>query len=313
MKRLLSNVLPEVVKARLRPYLDGWKARRLASTSKRLDICAAQLAHVLHLAGRPALTDKTCLEIGAGWVLSHAIVCHLLGAKRVLAADIQPLAHPGCLSIAVRRSISYILQDTLSPFEDYSLLRERVERLLSIKRFDFKVLKQLGIEYVSPVDLARDRLGIEVDFIYSNSVLEHVPQRDVPGLLTNLVGDLSPEGTMIHCIHLEDHHDFTKRPFHFLTVSADAYPRWCETNTGNRMRASSWEKVFSQMDGSQSSVIYSFSRSDVALPPHIDDSIDYRDEADLRTSHLGVFTRKNGVACMPFPVRGHNRHEEACR
>ena len=313
MKRLLSNTLPEACKARLRPYLDRWKARHLASTSKRLDICAAQLAHVLHLAGHPPLADKTCLEIGAGWVLSHALVCHLLGAKRVLAADIQPLAHPECLSIAVRESIPYILQDILSPFDDYSLLRERVERLLSIKRFDFNVLRGLGVEYISPVDLAKERLATTVDFIYSHSVLEHVPQEDVPGLLGNLGSDLSTNGTMIHCIHLEDHDDFISRPFQFLALPAKAYPRWCETITGNRMRASSWQKAFSQIDGSQSRMIYSFSRGDVDLPPHIDDSIAYRDEADLRTSHLGVFTRKNGAACMQVPVRGRKFHEEACR
>ena len=81
MKRFLSEALPEGIKSRLRPYLDPWKARHLAATSKRLDMCAAQIAHVLHLAGRPTIAGSVCLELGAGWVLSHSLVLHLLGAR----------------------------------------------------------------------------------------------------------------------------------------------------------------------------------------------------------------------------------------
>jgi Methyltransferase domain len=312
MKRLLSKALPAGVKARLRPYLDPWKARHLASTSKRLDICAAQLAHVLHLAGRPCLADKVCLEIGAGWVLSHSIVFHLLGAKKVMAVDIQPLAHPDCLWTAVHDSIPHMLPDILSPFADYALVRSRVENLFSIKRFDFKVLREIGIEYVSPLDLARDRLGMPVDFIYSNSVLEHVPKRDVPALLGNLVSDLSPAGAMIHCVHLEDHNDFNRRPFDFLTLPASEYPPWRETSTGNRMRASSWQKHFAALDGSRSRLLYSFSRTDVDLPPHIDESIAHRDKADLRTSHIGVLTQTSAAPCAQPHLIEPQYHEDAC-
>ncbi len=313
MKRLLSAILPEPVKVRLRPYLDRWTARNLASQSKRVDLCAAQFAHILSLANHPPLANKTCLEIGAGWLLSHAVVCHLLGAKRVLAVDVEPLAHPEYLSTAVHQSISYILQDILSPFESHSLLRKRVDRLFSIKHFDFEVLKELGIEYVSPLDLAKERLGTSIDFVYSNSVLEHVPTQDVLPLLRNVVHDLSPGGTMIHCIHLEDHDDYVHRPFDFLTIPAGAYPRWRETNTGNRIRASGWEKLFGKIGNSQSKSIYSFRRTDVDLPSHIDASIRYRDEMDLRTSHLAIFTKKDAEVCLQSPVESRKCNEDACR
>ena len=295
MKQFLTTILPEPVKIRLRPYIDHWKAKALAASSKRLDICAAQFAHILALAKHPPLANKTCLEIGSGWVLSHAIICYLLGAKKVIAVDISPLAHPKYLSIAVHQAIPHILQDILSPFEDHTLLRNRVNRLLSIKRFDFKILADLGIEYVSPLDLARQRLGMPVDFVYSHSVLEHVPTTDVTLLLQNLAHDLSPGGTMIHCIHLEDHTDFVHRPFQFLSLPPAAYPRWRQTNTGNRIRASGWERIFNSLDNSSSTFLYSFTRPDVELPSRIDESIHFTDEQDLRTSHLGVFTRKDSA------------------
>ncbi|MCP4178379.1 MAG: hypothetical protein GY756_11485 [bacterium] len=62
-------------------YYRNKEAIRLASSSKRIDICSAQFAHLLHLSKQPSLEGKVCLEIGSGWVLSHAIVCYLLGAK----------------------------------------------------------------------------------------------------------------------------------------------------------------------------------------------------------------------------------------
>ena len=153
-----------------------------------------------------------------------------------MAVDIQPLAHPAALESAVRGAIPYIIQDTLSPFEDYERIRRRLNNLLSIKRFDFRVLKQLGIECISPIDLAQTTLGLPIDLTFSTSVLEHVPRQDVARLLKNLVEDLAPGGMMIHCIHLEDHDDFERQPFDFLSLSPSDYPSWRETNTGNRMR-----------------------------------------------------------------------------
>ena len=68
----------------------------------------------------------------------------------------------------------------------------------------------------SPVDFATaEKLNTPVDFIYSNSVLEHVPVDDVPALLNNLVESLNQGGTMIHCIHLEDHKDINRYPFDY--------------------------------------------------------------------------------------------------
>ena len=306
MKRILSAVLPEPVKARLRPHLDQYKARKLAATTKRLDICAAQLAQVLSLADHAPLSGKTCLEIGSGWVLSHAIVFHLLGAKRVLACDIAPLAHPKHLSLAIGRAIPSFVRDILSPFEDHDLIRSRLQCLRSISHFDFKALNRIGIEYVAPIDLAKSRLGVSFDFVYSNSVLEHVPQDDIRGLLENLLHDLTPGGTMIHSIHLEDHGDIDRRPFDFLELPTSAYPRWRQTNTGNRIRASVWNEIFGNIANSQTRSIYSFKRTDVELPAQIDKSIEYSDEQDLRTTHLGVFTRKDSSSSSQLLSRMEN-------
>jgi len=292
MQATLGKIFPKSIKERfVHPFLIRRKAAFLARTSKRLDICAAQFAHVLHLAGGFSLKGKTCLEIGSGWVLSHALVCYLLGARRVIATDLQRIFFPSALTFAVRESIESIPRDLLAPFADYSEVRDRFNRLRSITKFTEKDLNDLGIEYISPVDLAAKPLGIPVDFIYSLSVLEHVPKACLEPLLENLVRDLNPNGMMLHCVHLEDHQDFEK-PFDFLGVPASNYPLKSEIYRGNRLRLTEWKNIFNKLKTADSSMLYSYVRNGPSLPSKIDPSVRYTDENDLRTTHIGVATRK---------------------
>lgn len=71
-----------------------------------------------------------------------------------------------------------------------------------------------------------------VDFIYSNSVLEHV--MDPPGVYEAMARYLRPGGLGYHSIDLRDHlHYFD--PLRFLTMTREEY---AEINTENRLRAS---------------------------------------------------------------------------
>ncbi|MDB4812979.1 class I SAM-dependent methyltransferase [Akkermansiaceae bacterium] len=294
LSNLKSKIVPNNVKQRIiqSNFFNNRKAARLASSSKRIDICATQFAHMFHLSNHAPIEGKVCLEIGAGWVLSHSLVCYLLGAKRIIATDIFPCARPDALSFALKDAIVSIPRDVLAPFSDHTSIRERYERLLSISHFSFQSLEELGIEYKSPIDLAREQLDISVDFIHSNSVLEHVPKDDVRPLLNNLAECLNYGGTMINCIHLEDHKDFNNFPFSFLDIPQDKYPPTIQTKRGNRLRCSEWEGLFNSLETTSSDFIYRHVRRDKKLPPSIDRSINHSDEIDLKTSHIGVFTKK---------------------
>ena len=294
MKQLLRRITPTAIEYRIlhSPLYQKNRAKKLATSSKRIDICAAQIALGFHLSNNPPLSGKVCLEMGSGWVLSHALVCHLLGAEKVIATDITHNAYPEFLYDALHKSVISVIRDILSPFEDHSLIRSRLDNLLSIQRFDSDVLMDLGIEYLAPIDFANKRLSIPVDFIYSMSVLEHVPCEDVQRVLGNLIADLSEDGTMLHFIHLEDHEDTPGDPFRFFSISSDKYSRHYQESRGNRIRKSSWQGYFDTLDNTRSEFIYEWIRRDKALPNHIDSSIPFQDEVDLRTSHIGVYTRK---------------------
>jgi hypothetical protein len=291
----VKKIIPQYFKNKRRslPYIQRKQAKKLASTSKRIDICAAQFAHSLHLKDQLSLSGKVCLEIGSGWVLSHALICHLLGAKRVIATDVTTLAKPQYLYRALHESVISIIRDVLSPYEDHTLIRKRLENLLNIKHFNHATLKELGIEYIAPVDLANNKLDIAVDFIYSNSVLEHVPVDEVAPLLKNLSKDLKPNGIMIHRIHLEDHKSISDNPFGFLAIPEKNYASDLQSKRGNRIRKSTWLKLFNDISNIRSEAIYEWTRENKKLPSSIDQSIAYIDQADLMISHLGIFSKKN--------------------
>jgi hypothetical protein len=249
MRQLISRLLPIPLKNKIlqSDCLINKDARRLAKSSKRLDLCAAQFANVLHLSEISSIEGKVCLEIGGGWVLTHAVVCYLLGAKKVIVTDVMPYARPETLSCAIKNSIDSIPRDMLAPFSGHSLIRERYNKLLSISVYNFDALSELGIEYRSPIDFAVDKIDTPIDFIYSFSVLEHVPKDDIKGLLNNLIDSLSANGVMIHSIHLEDHRSIGEYPFEFLSRPANEYTRKEQTQRGNRIRFSEWNTIFASL------------------------------------------------------------------
>ena len=94
-----------------------WFAGRLASNSHRLDLSCAQIAMYLNfagLSGKLPLRNKICLELGCGWVLSHTLVLHLLGAKSVISTDVERLAYPTVLHKSIHKSVPYIVRDVLA-------------------------------------------------------------------------------------------------------------------------------------------------------------------------------------------------------
>ena len=290
---IIKRVLPPSWQTVLRQssLWTNWQSRSLAGGAKRLDLCSVELARHLQLAGIDSLEGQICLELGSGWLLTHALAMHLLGAKRVFATDIAALARPQSLKTAVRKAHASVVRDHLASFTPHAAVRARMNRLAAIRHFSFDVLQDLGIEYVAPVDLARQAFEHRVGFIYSVSVLEHVTQPDLAPLLRHLADSLQNGGHMLHAIHLEDHRDFLRRPFDFYTEASEGYRPFDQCIRGNRVRYSQWMSLFHDLPGTESRVVFRFQREDVPLPT-IDASIQHTGEEDLRTSHLGVVTRK---------------------
>ena len=295
--QIAARLLPKRVKSVIssRPFYHKLTAWDLAVGKKRLDLVAAGFSNSFHRAGfseKTPVRGKVCLEIGCGWVLSDALVMHLLGAKKVIATDIQRMAYPEYLYRSIHASVDHVVLDVLSSFDDRDDIRSRLRNLFEIGHFSEDSLSRLGIEYVAPIDLARQSLETTYDFVYSTSVLEHVPKTDVPQLLGNLARSLSVGGIMLHHVHLEDHQDSQDHPFDFLSEPEELYTKEIETVRGNRIRASQWREMMSSFDGVDCEFFIEWPRKDKPLPKVIDKSVSYTDETDLRTSHLGILVEK---------------------
>ncbi|MEH2155548.1 hypothetical protein [Nostoc sp.] len=297
MKNLVKSLLDERIKSIIRSsdlyqgLYNKMHSRKLAVAGKRLDICASEVAIYLLQAGKDkyVLRDKICLEIGSGWLLTHSLVFYLLGAKKIYATDVYPLLQPENIFQAVSQSVHWSILDSLSTFEDREIIHFRLKKLLSLKNLSIEVLQDLGIEYIAPIDLSQKLPTKEkIDFIFSKSVLEHVPVDDVVPLLENLVSSLSEDGFMFHLIHLLDHKNLSERPFDFFIYQQDAYSRELQSRWGNRIRGSEWKQIFSNLKQLDSKIVFEWSCKDRELPEKIDSSIQYTDEEDLRISHVGV-------------------------
>lgn len=297
MKNLVKNLLDERTKSVIRSselyqaLYNKMHSSKLAVAGKRLDICANEVAIYLLQSSKDkyVLRDKICLEIGSGWLLTHSLVFYLLGAKKVYATDVYPLLQPENIFKAVCKSVDWSILDSLSTFEDREIIRLRLKKLLSLKNLSVEVLQDLGIEYVAPIDLSQKLPSKEkIDFIFSKSVLEHVPVDDVVPLLENLVSSLSEDGFMFHLIHLLDHKNLQERPFDFFVYQQEAYSRELQSRWGNRIRRSEWKQIFSNLKHLDSRFVFEWSCKDRELPEKIDSSIQYTDEEDLRISHIGV-------------------------
>lgn len=273
-------------------------ASKIAVQGNRLDICANEVAIYLLQCGKGkyVLRDKVCLEVGSGWLLTHSLVFYLLGAKKVYATDIYPLLQPEIISRAVYKSVDWSILDCLSIFEDRELIKVRLKKLLSLEKISVEVLRDLGIEYIAPIDLSQELPTKErIDFIFSKVVLQQVPIDDIVPLLENLESSLSKDAFMLHFIHLADLKNFEK-PFDFFIYPQEFYSRELQTRWGNRIRRSQWKQIFSNLKHTDSRFLFEWSCKDRELPEKIDSSIHYTDEEDLRTSHIGVVTEFKSIA-----------------
>src|SRR3546814_1107166 len=68
------------------------------------------------------------------------------------------------------------------------------------------------IDYHAPADAASTALGDgEVDVVFSNSVLEHVPEAAIDTMYREAVRILAPGGIMFHPVHRGDHYAYVDR------------------------------------------------------------------------------------------------------
>ena len=178
------------------------------------------------------LPGVRAFEIGTGWYPTFPFACYLAGAARVTTYDLNP---------HLRMDLTLQCADILGGFlpriataagvplaEVEKRHRALVERLRT--GADLGVATGGVIDYRAPADATRSLLPDgDVDVVFSNSVLEHVPPEVIDAMYAESMRVLSPRGVMFHSVNCGDHYAYVDRNVHqlnYLRYSDEEWQRW---------------------------------------------------------------------------------------
>ena len=190
------------------------------------------------------LPGARLFEIGTGWYPTFPFACFLAGAKRVHTVDLNPHLKPELVrkcAEGLAGHLETIATTSGAALDDVSKRqRQLVERLAD--RIDLAAATDGVVHYAAPADATRVDIGAnELDVVFSNSVLEHVPPAVVDGLYVEAMRILRPGGLMFHSVNCGDHYayvDKTINQLNYLSYSDAAWSRWNNAFLyQNRMRA----------------------------------------------------------------------------
>jgi SAM-dependent methyltransferase len=144
-----------------------------------------------------SIDEAVFYEFGAGWDLAVQLVYWALGVQSQTVVDIRPI-----LRIE-------LVNDTIAKLE--RLRGELGRELRPLGRADLRGLDDLrdrfGIVYLAPRDARDTGLPAEsLDFVSSTDTAEHIPERDLLGILVECRRLLKPDGLLSFRADLEDHY-----------------------------------------------------------------------------------------------------------
>lgn len=186
---------------------------RLKMFEMRLEWAAQHIGY-WRTYGNGASLPATVLELGTGWFLTVPVALYLMGVNRIITVDINDLAHP------------QLMREMLAVFAALPLDDWR-ERLPAIQPDRLENLRQVAAQINQAahdddaVTVACAAFGIEriigdaaqlalpsasVDFIISNTTLEHIPQPVLIAIFAHFKTLLAADGLMSHRTDMGDHY-----------------------------------------------------------------------------------------------------------
>lgn len=189
------------------------------------------------------------LEIGTGWVPVVPLLLHLMGAKRIITVDLN--RH---LQAELTLQVVPLLADCLEELQrrcgvSTRIMRTRLQSLLAAESVE-DLFSRAGIEYRAPADAANTKIETgTIDIVYSNLVLEHVPQEVLLDIHSESLRLLAPDGVIWHNVDYSDHYATTRQhlsPINMLRYSERFWSLVGQNDIlyQNRMRRSQHAALF---------------------------------------------------------------------
>jgi len=187
------------------------------------------------------LNGANLIEIGSGWYPTLPICFSLVGAKRVQTYDISRHMDAGLtfrMIAALEPHLDSIAEAGGVCLED---IRAKHHELLQAKDLG-ALLERARVDYCAPADTrATGSPPNSADLVYSNSVLEHVPEQVLRSLMDEIMRMLRPGGLTLHNVGCNDHYAFVDRRISFVNYLRYSNTRWSAWNNRlqyqNRLRA----------------------------------------------------------------------------
>ena len=174
------------------------------------------------------------MEFGAGSDLLAALLLSAAGATEVLAFDLQPLARVDRINHIIRQ------------------LRGKVAGEWREIRNLNELESTYRIRYAAPGDARKTGLPDgSVDFFYSTSVMEHIPEPDLNAILRECKRIGSPDALMSFSIGYWDHYSRADRSITRMNFFRYSDTLWSLYNPPrhyqNRLRHSDFERLFGEL------------------------------------------------------------------
>lgn len=193
---------------------------------------------------RVSIPSSHFFEIGTGWYPTFPFALYLAGARRVTTYDLTRHLQDDLVRAAVKELggfLKVIAEDSGSDLAD---VQARYQLLATAVDAGAELSEATGgrILYSAPADATATALADgEVDVVFSNSVLEHVPPEAITAMYRESMRILSPGGIMFHSVNCGDHYSYVDSNIHqlnYLRYSDRAWKLWNNAFLyQNRMRA----------------------------------------------------------------------------
>jgi hypothetical protein len=156
------------------------------------------------------------LEFGAGWDLIGPLAMSMLGVQNQILLDITSHLRFELIMNALDRLRKHSIRFKEITGQEPLLFSGIVENKNDL-------LRLFGIDYRAPLDAASTGFKSgSIDFISTNSTLEHIPASELRAIMQESFRILAPGGLMCHFIDLKDHYsyfDTSISKYHFLKFS----------------------------------------------------------------------------------------------
>lgn len=252
-KALIQRVLSRVPAGEKIYYIGQFQVGRLRHF--KVDSKVQQGRRLLDSCNKAgvSIAGQRTVEIGTGWAPVIPLLFWLLRQKECHTYDTSELLSPSLVIESAKQLLA------LSNGEDFELgvgesrnefeaRRQLLRELVDSRVSGYDILQQCNIHYHAPVDAANTNLADKsVDVVYSNTVLEHIPQYEVDRLFVESYRILRPGGYILHLIDMSDHFAHSDRSIstiNFLQFSEASFSQYNSRFLyQNRLRMSAWRQM----------------------------------------------------------------------